>query len=670
MKSNVKMTRYQADPNQIVLTVGMIVKNEEKHLENCLSALKRLLDNVSSELIIVDTGSTDKTKEIASKYTDKIYNFEWCNDFAAARNFGLKKAKGIWFMFLDADEYLDDDCDEMIKFFTMPELYNKYNSGSIMILNYTAGKRKPYDQFLAPRLVKLGEEIEFHGAIHEHLPQPNPHGIFSTKVHHYGYVYANRAEVNKKGERNLPPLLEEYEKNPKDLRILAHLCEACAMDEEYSKFENWEKFYIEYYNAAQGKLNTSFGLAVYPKIIQFYITQKKFDLAIKYIEDFLSHEEFKVTVTTVTVYWNAARLYMMESEYADHEKAYEYFKKYFEYYEKYMNNELETAILRSCPHRGLTEGDYEEQFLSVANCANSLKKYDEALKWLDKVDLEDMTFDHLKMFLNIIRDLVDKTKDYSHIVTAYQNILKLDDNDKTKLVLYMMQQYYLEHLSEREEFMNAVIESDVEGKYVELMKLVKEDSEDKDISDEIQEFIDSVEDWNDGYAVAIYMAMKHNADLTAAIDKMSHKQIRDNLKVLFDGYYDYAKITLDYCNIEKFSDSIKKFYFMVTVLEFAVEGSVTLSYDDKGVLFDTFVCTLSDYVMNIYNPELLNPEDADVLPELHRFGYYMTLAFTAQNEGNDIAYIRSLKEALRLCEPMKDVVSYYLKEFERKLKNE
>ena len=71
--------------------------------------------------------------------------------------------------------------------------------------------------------------------------------------------------------------------------------------------------------------------------------------------------------------------------------------------------------------------------------------------------------------------------------------------------------------------------------------------------------------------------------------------------------------------------------------------------------------------MNIYNPELLNPEDADVLPELHRFGYYMSLAFTAQNEGNDIAYIRSLKEALRLCEPMKDVVSYYLKEFEKHL---
>ena len=213
-----------------------------------------------------------------------------------------------------------------------------------------------------------------------------------------------------------------------------------------------------------------------------------------------------------------------------------------------------------------------------------------------------------------------------------------------------------------------MIKSGVEGKYIDLMKLIKADNEEKDISSEIQDFIDSIDDWNDGYAVAIYLAMKHNADLSVPIGKMSHKQIRDNLRVIFDGYYEYSKIALDYFDIDNFSDSIKKLYFMVTALEFAVEGSITLSYDDKGVLFDTFICTLSDYVMNIYNPELLNPEDAEVLPELHRFGYYMTLAFTAQNNGNDIAYIRSLKEALRLCEPMKDVVSYYLTEFEKSIK--
>ena len=136
MKSHIKDKAPVMDKNKIILSVGMIVKNEEKHLEKCLSALKKLLDNVPSELIIVDTGSTDKTKEIALKYTDKVYDFEWINDFSAARNYGLEKAVGEWFMFIDADEYLDENCEEMIKFFNMPEVRAKYNSASFYLKNY------------------------------------------------------------------------------------------------------------------------------------------------------------------------------------------------------------------------------------------------------------------------------------------------------------------------------------------------------------------------------------------------------------------------------------------------------------------------------------------------------------------------------------------------------
>ena len=69
----------------ITISLCMIVKNEEKKLERCLSSYAPLMD----EIIVVDTGSTDKTKEIASRFTDKIYDFEWINDFSAARNFAF-----------------------------------------------------------------------------------------------------------------------------------------------------------------------------------------------------------------------------------------------------------------------------------------------------------------------------------------------------------------------------------------------------------------------------------------------------------------------------------------------------------------------------------------------------------------------------------------------------
>ncbi|EQB3123896.1 glycosyltransferase, partial [Clostridium botulinum] len=68
------------------LSIAMMVKNESKYLDKCLSSLKPVLDAVSSELIIVDTGSTDNTVEIAKKYTDKLYFHNWNNDFSDMRN--------------------------------------------------------------------------------------------------------------------------------------------------------------------------------------------------------------------------------------------------------------------------------------------------------------------------------------------------------------------------------------------------------------------------------------------------------------------------------------------------------------------------------------------------------------------------------------------------------
>ena len=109
----------------MLLTIGMIVKNEERFLERCLTGLKPILENVDSELIIADTGSTDKTVEIAKQFTDNVIYFEWTNDFAAARNSTRERAQGLWYMFVDGDEIFVS-CDNIIKFFNSGE-YKKYN---------------------------------------------------------------------------------------------------------------------------------------------------------------------------------------------------------------------------------------------------------------------------------------------------------------------------------------------------------------------------------------------------------------------------------------------------------------------------------------------------------------------------------------------------------------
>ena len=78
----------------------MIVKNEEQHLAKCLMSVKPVVD----EMIVVDTGSTDKPKHIAAALGAKVFDFPWTNDFSEARNYSLSKASGDWILVLDADE--------------------------------------------------------------------------------------------------------------------------------------------------------------------------------------------------------------------------------------------------------------------------------------------------------------------------------------------------------------------------------------------------------------------------------------------------------------------------------------------------------------------------------------------------------------------------------------
>ena len=98
-------------PNPPTISLCMIVKNEEKDLARCLDSVCGLVD----EIIIVDTGSTDGTVEIAQRYQVQLEKIEWPGNFAIARNMSLKKAVSDWILVLDADEYLDPASSEILK---------------------------------------------------------------------------------------------------------------------------------------------------------------------------------------------------------------------------------------------------------------------------------------------------------------------------------------------------------------------------------------------------------------------------------------------------------------------------------------------------------------------------------------------------------------------------
>lgn len=197
----------------MVLSIGMIVKNEEKYLEKCLTALQPILNELDSELIIADTGSTDNTVEIAKKFTDNVFHFDWINDFSAARNSTLEKARGEWYMFVDADE-VAMDCSGIIRFFKSGE-YKKFKSAAYVQRSYTVENNfEEYVDFRVMRVVKREKNTKFVNPIHEFLsPFYHPIKYLDFVVLHYGYIYVDENNVTdlarEKSKRNLELLLNE-----------------------------------------------------------------------------------------------------------------------------------------------------------------------------------------------------------------------------------------------------------------------------------------------------------------------------------------------------------------------------------------------------------------------------------------------------------------------------
>ncbi|HAF99081.1 MAG TPA: tetratricopeptide repeat protein [Paenibacillus lactis] len=188
--------------NMSSVSLCMIVKDEEGCLERCLQSVSGIV----REIIIVDTGSTDRTKEIARRFTNHVYDFNWVDDFSAARNYALNFATSDYILHLDADEVLEDPEGELQRKLDKDLYYIRIKNdlGSGLYLTH---------QFI--RLFRNTPEIRYQGALHEQvLPTGNEQtGFLSTVILHEGYK-KHIVNNKQKTQRNLNILLKEIREKP------------------------------------------------------------------------------------------------------------------------------------------------------------------------------------------------------------------------------------------------------------------------------------------------------------------------------------------------------------------------------------------------------------------------------------------------------------------------
>ncbi|MET3025755.1 glycosyltransferase family 2 protein [Flavobacterium sp. UW10123] len=148
----------------ITISLCMIVKNEQHLLGRCLHSVKNLVD----EIIIIDTGSTDKTKEIAYLFTDKVYDFEWINDFSVARNFAFSKATKDYQLWLDADDIFIEKDQKL--FLELKKTLSLDTDMVLMKYNYSVDENdNPLFSFYRERLLKRENNYKWNDPVHEYI---------------------------------------------------------------------------------------------------------------------------------------------------------------------------------------------------------------------------------------------------------------------------------------------------------------------------------------------------------------------------------------------------------------------------------------------------------------------------------------------------------------------
>lgn len=197
-------------------SICVIMKNEEKHIDSFLSAITKHMANCPYELVLVDTGSTDETLEIAKKYTNNIFHFTWINDFSAARNFSLEKASHDWILVLDCDEYIVD-----VDARGFQAIMDNYPNDIGMLSRKNHYELNGTDSIYTDDVERFFNRKLYHyeAIIHE---QVRPLKEMSYQrialplvVDHCGYN-GTLEDLEKKAKRNNDLLLKMLEENPED----------------------------------------------------------------------------------------------------------------------------------------------------------------------------------------------------------------------------------------------------------------------------------------------------------------------------------------------------------------------------------------------------------------------------------------------------------------------
>lgn len=481
------------EQNDIVLSICMIIKNEQRCLERCLKSLIPLKEQLNCEIIVTDTGSTDKSVEIAKKYADKVLHFEWCNDFSAARNYGIEQAKGEWIMVIDADEEIAEDVSHIVKFFTSEQRFQYYgcflkkkNCFDAEICNH-CGSLKNYvgisSDFLDYRAFRADYKPRYVGIIHEYVPYKEPVYTFQNYVlYHDGYAFENEKKRKQKKIRNASLLEKQIKENLHDLRAIVHI----LVEEDVINKEVYKNLILLTEKLIYKNLNDRYVPNAFVKVARYYDKIDDKQKALKICQDYVKlftgegksgmYQTFEIDIRFIQ-----SNALFKQKQYRPALKMTE---KYLQLMEKYQNGELDLQLLRtgSLSFANDTQKEFIK-FLKII-CYMELKQYQQAKEMIKTINLSETVGKGFYNFYWVIVRLCN-IKECDMELGEYYTILldamkrEIPSQKKVAEDTYNMVHSYIAKLpkEQRDVLLEQIISSE-EGK-ADLWNMIKKKEEEK-----------------------------------------------------------------------------------------------------------------------------------------------------------------------------------------------
>lgn len=640
----------------MLLSIGMMVKNEEKNLDKCLNSLMPIIDSIESELIIVDTGSEDSTIEIAKKYTDKLYFHKWNNDFSAMRNTTIKYAMGKWFFVIDGDEVLEST-EEIIEFFKSGE-YKNYNAASLNVRSFSSQKDlTKFGDLESIRFFKNDGYFKYEGIVHNQPVFKDPVKKIEATINHYGYIADDPELMEKKFKRTSELLKQELIKDSENIYYRYQLAVTYLMHNDIS--EALEEMSALYYKLdIRQKVENRYIYGEYARILLANKKIKECELVcIDALEYSQKDEPYKLDLLFY--------LAKAQSLQGDYKNSIENYKKYLKLWKKNNDGDLDVDLSIKVQ----TSSENNIAYNDIALMYYELKDYKNTVKNILKI--EDNT--RKNALMNLLINSYINVNEFDSIIKFYEENIK-DNNTILEKIEIEIENLKLNKDNKKVVDILEIKFSQINGetlyKKLNILRKTTNESERIKIYDEIIDY-EKLNDVGAFYGELIYTAIENDYDISKLIKKLNDTNV---------------SAFLDYCN-KKYTDFYEKLYNYTEKNNF-IEGDnslknlrikiiftralLILGGKDEGLyknIFRYYTSAGIELISKIYFTEVLNDDFIYLINDYeHRFFYYLLKANKIE-QSNKIEYIHNLKHALKCNPKMHKGIKIMMNEFKEEEKN-